>query len=358
MTLISLPVRLFGVHFLACGALLWSVLAGGAAPAPVPMLKLTTELSWESALAGDPLRVGVHLTSPAQKAEALAQLQQREQGETNGTPLSISAIVADNWRSRIVFSLFRVNAQGSTTPLLPTSNWNEFARSNLDQQRHWRVLHKAAEWLVPTERVALTEGTYLLQVSWNGEGMGCDALLPSGGILDAKDLVFNVLMPSNDLQRATHMSRLAFQEYHRGNLELAGNHGQEAIRIAPSNLTPEGIDTFFIVASAQARLSNYHAAAETMQSLLRRLPPRHGETADFAATRFGTLAPELLIRQQGQAASPRVLLLASPFYSYQLEHSTNLVTWVPFTTNYLQTNWADVPLQAHEPPSFYRALWR
>jgi hypothetical protein len=60
------------------GVCLCLALAAHAAKADLPQHRLSAELVWDPPYAGDPLRVAVMLTSPAQTAEAFRQLQQRE----------------------------------------------------------------------------------------------------------------------------------------------------------------------------------------------------------------------------------------------------------------------------------------
>lgn len=324
----------------------------------LPALEIGAEFETTSPLAGDPLRVTVHLKSP-NWLQALTLAQMR--GLTND-PEVLPPAVATNWAEGVRLNLYRVEGTSTRQLVLGQEQWPPFLRelttdgAMLDEL----MAARSREWMAAPDMAALREGSYVLTVAWDGRGLVDAASLPVTGLVVGKELEFHVSALTNDIQQATHLRRLAYQEWDTHQDDLARQHGLGAIQLNPGDRSKEGIETYFVVASARLRLQDYLGSAQSVQRLREQFPNLSGtEVGGHAVTYLRALVPELRITPgDGPQAPPRLKILGHPGQTYVLQGSGNLADWTSLSTIVAPSNQFDVtdPTPG-DAPRYYRVLW-
>lgn len=254
--------------------------AGGQERGSLAALAIGAGIRWPQVYAGDPLLVQVRIWSPKERQELYKGALKAEQGQKLGPAAYEPPKVADDWASSVELNLFKVDKAGKRATVLPAQTWG----SSLVKPKTGISLaglglaNRSARWIVPSDDAKLTEGRYVLTVSWKG---GSDAALPPGrDRLSGKELVFEVKSAAADSEKAGHLGRLAYCEFIAGRYEQARANGRQALVLDPDSLLPERIETWFIVANASTSLKDFKAAKETLKALMGKLPPP--ESSDIA----------------------------------------------------------------------------
>ena len=324
-------------------------------------LKISAQLAWDPVYTNDPLRVRIRLTCPQARQALALQLRQAELGLP--TSNIIPPAIATNWQEGVQLSLAYVDTNQVRHEILAPDQWALYLRPILDDPPAFAGLltARSREWLVPGPVAGLAASNYVVTVAWDGSSLADSNLLPAGGVLSGLDLSFAVLAPTNAVEQATHLGRLAFEEYMAGQSAQARADGQLALRLDPKNLDPERVETYFVVAHSALRLNDYLGGADTFQSMMQAYPSAQDEVVETARGRLNLLAPQLRVLAGAETNHAtflfQVLTLANQ--RYLTYGSTNLQNWLPLSTNLGTGDWIDVAdtnawlLNAR----FYRAVW-
>jgi hypothetical protein len=335
-----------------------------AQTATAPLFKISASLTWESPYVGDPLRVRVRLTHPQIRQAAALQMRQIEQGQPVTGSAATPPPVTTNWYEGVSLNLYRVNANNTRQLVLPADQWPPFLRPLLAEPPVFDGLTTARsrEWLIPAVAAGLHAGSYVLTAGWNGTHMTDPGLLPPTGVVAGQELSFTVTTHTDPTAQATHLGRLAYQEYMSGDLAQARAHSQAALRLDPQNRDRERIETHFVAAHAALRMQDYLGSADALQTLVQTYSGLPGdEVVEVANQRLEFLAPRLQVppgASLNQNAFP-LQVLSLPNQHYITYASPNLQTWLPFSTNVGSGTWIDV-LDTNRPMAgqrFYRSIW-
>ena len=175
-----------------------------------------------------------------------------------------------------------------------------------------------------------------------------------------KEPRFTVDKPTNDVQQAIHLRRVAYQEWDTDQNELARQHGLAAISLDPQNSSREGLETYFVVASANLRLTNYLGAAQTIQGMRDRLPSlSKTEISAHTENYLKALVPELRISRPSGSIGPFGLqILGHPGQTYELQASSDMAQWT--TLQILNSSANQIELTPPDPGTsrrYYRLRW-
>lgn len=348
---------------------------GGGSPAPRPLdltgrtwisifggppdpLRLTTGLEWEAPLAGDPLRLTVRLSSPlASDTWEIGYLR----GDTNPPPAAPA--ISANWLSGLQLELARIETNGTRTTILAPADWTAHLRATETDPAVFDEIVgvREREFMVSPAAARLQPGNYVLTASWRGTGLVDASLLPQGGVVTASEIRLTVTEPVSDAQRAVQLRRLAYRAWDAGQNAAAKQFGMDAIRLDPTNTSPEAIQTHFVVASTALRggdLFGSAAALETLRAVAETGAPSSELTRRIDQLR-AALLPEVHLTQPGFGAAPtRMELLGHVGQTYRLEASDDLRTWTSLQTVTAQTNRFEVT----SPPAtgdrkYFRVVW-
>ncbi len=256
--------------------------AGGQEKATAAVLAIGAEMRWQPVYAGDPLAVVVRIWSPRERQELYKQTLKAEQGQAPTTSDFVPPKIANDWASSVALGLFKIDQARKRVSVLPAGAWEPYRvkpETGLLSLADLGLASPSAAWVVSPDAVKLTEGQYLLTVSWQGSVTGAGSR-PGGSELKGQELFFEVKPVTSDSERADHLGRLAYFEYRMGNCEQARRDGKEAVAFDPENLFPERIETWFIIANASIGLKDFRSAKEILTALLAKLPPP--ETSDIA----------------------------------------------------------------------------
>lgn len=246
---------------------------------PAPVIKMTADLIWEDVYIGDPVRVRVRLSSPRAMQEAHRAALKIEQGKSQTAPTFVPPqISSSQWPSRVLFHLFKIRPDGLREAVLANIDWKTFLatskRTLAPSDIRLGVRSLVQEWIVsPDVFRQLDEGQYVLEIAWVGKDIVDGTLLDTEGKLKAAALAFDIMSPTNDVQRAAHAERLAYYEFQQGKYKEAREHGREALRLDPSSFSPQRVYTYLFIAGASIALGDTTAAEATYRDLLKRLPP-------------------------------------------------------------------------------------
>ncbi len=231
-----------------------------------PALALALELAGEPQYEGDPLLLTVRVQSPRFQQEAYLALLARESGQAASAPTPAWKQVPPAWPHQLAFAVFRVGGNGERQPLRGAFEWNDFLLdSNLGPVPSPLGVPRG-EWLIPPESLDLAAGKYVLQVRWNGTGIGTDGMV-------AGELGFEVKSAQSDSEQAAHDRRLAAMYYKQRKFDRARTLGEEALGKDPAAFTPDVVETYLLVADSCLAARDVAAALETLRKLQPRLLP-------------------------------------------------------------------------------------
>jgi tetratricopeptide (TPR) repeat protein len=262
--------------------------AGGQEKGTAAVLAIRAEMRWQPVYAGDPLVVSVRIWSPRERQELYKQTLKAEQGQASTPSDFAPPKIPNDWASSVALGLFKIDQAGKRVSVLPPGAWEPYRvkpETGLLSLADLGLANPSAGWIVSPDAAKLTEGQYVLTVTWKGSVTGA-GLRPGGSELKGKDLFFDVKPLTSDFERAGHLGRLAYYEYMAASYEQARRDGQEAVALDPENLFPERIETWFIIANASIALQDFKSARETLTALLAKLPPPKTSDIALAAKRL------------------------------------------------------------------------
>jgi hypothetical protein len=255
-----------------------------------------------------------------------------------------------------------MEANNTRSLVLGETQWMPFLRDLASDAGIWdaHVTVRTREWMAPGSTIKLEAGDYALMVNWDGRGRADPSWLPTNSIVAGQELRFSVQVATNDGQRAAHLRRVAFQEWDSNQDQLARQHGLEAISLDAQNQSRDAIETYFVVASANLRLTNYLSAAQTILGMRSQFPRLSGTETDFHSQNYlKAIVPELRL---GNGASSegrlRLNILGHPGQLYELQTSTDMEQWTAPQTFTSTNNQLDVtPPDSGSSRRYYRIHW-
>lgn len=259
--------------------------AGGQEQGAAAVLAIGAEMQWQPVYAGDPLAVVVRIWSPRERQELYKQTLKAEQGQELTPSDFVAPKIADDWASSVALDLFRVDQASKRVSVLPAGAWEPYRikpETNSLSLADLGLASHSARWVISPDAAKLTEGQYVLMVSWKGSVTGAGSR-PGGSELKGEELFFDVKPLTSVPERAGHLGRLAYCEYRMGSYEQARRDGKQAVTLDPENLFPERIETWFIIANASIALEDFKSARETLTALLAKLPPPKASDIALAA---------------------------------------------------------------------------
>lgn len=259
--------------------------AGGQEKTTAAVLAIGAEMRWQPVYAGDPPAVVVRIWSPRERQELYKQTLKAEQGQAPTTSDFVPPKIANDWASSVALGLFKIDQAGKRVSVLPAGAWELYRvkpEIGLLSLADLGLTSPSAAWIVSPEAVKLTEGQYVLMVSWKGSINGAGSR-SGGSELKGEELFFDVKPVTSNAEKAGHQGRMAYFEYRMGNYEQARRDGKEAVTLDPENLFPERIETWFIIANASIGLKDFKSAKETLTALLAKLPPPAASDIALAA---------------------------------------------------------------------------
>ena len=320
-----------------------------------PSLALSTELIWDDLLAGDPLRIEIHLSCPAYQAALL-------ESQRSGQPISTNVFrptIQTNWHENLFFTLYSL-VNGNYTQVLDSREWKECVRPEAVSPSSFgqKILTQSREWLLPADRIKLQPGEYVLNVSWDGDGMVEKSALPANGFLSAAEVRFQVVAPANTLQKATQEHRLAFDAYVSGDYGKALDHAALALGQSDARQVLQTEGTHMLAANAALKLQDYLTAVAVLQdAALDGL----GEPAAAALSLRRALTPEIVLNPEtGQSIPRRLTVVALPGQNYEVQSSPDLMQWTTVDRRLSTTNRYDIldTSSTGARHRFYRVAWR
>jgi hypothetical protein len=319
-----------------------------------PPLQLLVELVWPDVLAGDPLRVQVTLASAAYQQALLKAMQTGEPvppGLLQPTPVA-------HWQEGVILTLWR-HDPGRWTEVLAREAWRPHLRpqSFSPQDLGKKPVAVSREWLAAPASLNLVPGDYSLSVLWDGDGLVEEQALVNGDYVTAPTLSFTVQPIAHEVQRAIQGHRRAFHAYTVGAMAEAWEIAQGALAITDARgvLCVEG--TPILAANAAVRLQRHREAASLLQGME---PWQQGEPGLMAQTFRQVLAPEIALSPTTlQTGHPRLTLNVLPDQTYEVQSSSDLVTWVTLDQRHTDIPRYEVTDASAPPgvPHFYRAVW-
>ena len=231
--------------------------------APAAGLALEVRPVWPTVYAGGPFAVRARITSPRAQQDSYRELLALEEGAKPRTSTFKAPSVREGWAEKVVFTVKRVQPDGSTRPVLEGLDWTACLVLLAEDQGPDPAGAGTGprEWNVGPEAAPLAEGDYRLQASWKGPE----------GTLTASETRFTVKPAATWDEKAEHARRLAKFEFGRGRYQEALAQATAVINADPP-FTPEIAETFMIAAASQAGLKNWRAAADTYKKLIAWLP--------------------------------------------------------------------------------------
>jgi hypothetical protein len=326
--------------------------------ADLPAFEVGAELEWAPQLTGDPLRLAVTLRSPRwSQALILAQMQ-----GVSPDPALAPPTVGTNWVDGVRLTLYRIDTNASRQLLLGPDQWRPFLRDPASGSALFDTLlatHRR-EWMTVPASAALQAGSYVLTVAWDGRGLAEAALLPADGSVTGQEVAFAVQAPATDIQRASHLRRMAFQEWDTHQDDLARQHGLEAMALDPQNQSRDAVETHFVVASANLRQGDILEAAQAIQNLRQQLPTNEQtEIAEQARAYLQALVPELRIVNGPTPGSPvKLEIQGHPGQKYVVQAADKLAAWKDLQTVVAPASRFEVlDPAAGSGQRYYRILW-
>lgn len=320
----------------------------------VPAFSFEIELVGQPAYEGDPLRLRVRLSQPAyqqQMERYLAGLT--DVLPTNATPEGLAA----TWTERM-WSLCLVRMDTSELVLWDDA-WKPYRQclSNELACLDTSLPVWSCEYLVPGATAGLTAGRYLLTGCWDGRGIN-GAPPTTESMVWAPDLMFAVVAPSNVVQAADHVGRLAYEADVYGRPEEALSLGQEALARDGSGSSGERSDTYALVAGLAFDQHQYGLALQTLESW-------SGNSSDPDAARLlgiqeAAMAPRLGIGAGAAGQPVTVDIFGWPDQMVVTEQSSDLIHWGPLSSNQIGSEaWFElsVPVTNALDRCAYRAVW-
>jgi tetratricopeptide (TPR) repeat protein len=258
--------------------------AGGQEKGTAAVLAIGAEMRWQPVYVGDPLAVQVRIWSPRERQELYKKTLKTEQGQAPAASDFVPPKIADSWASLVALNLFKIDPAGKRISVLPAGAWEPYRvkpETGLSLAE-LGLASPSAAWVVSPDAAKLTEGQYILTVSWKGSPPDAGSRAGNNE-LKGEDLFFDVKSLTSDAEKAGHLGRLAYFEYRMGNYEQARRDGKAAVALDPENLFPERIETWFITANASIGLKDFKSAKETLTALLAKLPPPAASDIALAA---------------------------------------------------------------------------
>jgi hypothetical protein len=213
------------------------------------------------------------------------------------------------------------------------------------------------EWLAPSEILKLQPGEYVLNVSWDGEGMVEDSALPANGFLSAAEARFQVTALTNAPQKAVQEHRLAFEAFVSGDYRKALDHAVLAMGQSNARQVLHTEGTHLLAANAAMKLQDYRTAVVVLQDAA---PDGIGEPAETVRNLRRVLAPEIFLGPDpGRTFPRRLTVVALPGQDYEVQSSPDLRQWTTLDRRLSTANRYEV-LDANgtgEHQRFYRVAW-
>ncbi len=329
------------------------------ATATAPSFQVTTDVVWEPVLAGDPLRIVVRLNAPS-ATEAWTQALHQEQH--NGPP-TLPAI-ASGWWNGLRLELFRLGTNGARTSVLAPDRWAAYSRTVSDPSTgiEQRLGSWTREFLTDPAVSGLEPGNYTLRVQWDGHGLATLAAPASGSATTGTEIAFRVAAAADDVTRARHLERLAFQAWDQKRWESARDLAQQATLLTPGAADPEAVDNQFVLASASVGLKDYLGAAKSLTtfalSSAGRVTPEVQRQARFL---LDALVPSVEVQQPPSAAAgSRLLIRGHAGQTYELQVSPDLRAWTTAdrrSSSVMPYVVDDKTVSGEPGKRFYRVLW-
>jgi hypothetical protein len=324
----------------------------------LPALKLATTLLWNDPLAGDPLRVQVRMSFPrVEQAARLARL-----GITNDPPVPVPA-VATNWQDGVDLYLYR-KAGGKSQPVFTNTQWAATLRPLVFDPAAlgWKASARSREFLVSPSALNLEPGKYQLVMWYYGYNFVDEATMDQDHNQTLNYFDFEVVSPTNDVQQARHLQRLAFQEFVSGQYEAARGHARQARQLRPDGTDVDDHQNALLLLNAGLALEDYRATAGQLQELLPAGGNPNlgdGELRELFERYQRLLLPSLRW-DRGASAPPDTLLLTGlTGQRYTVQTSVDLTHWTDLRTVMLEA--AEVPVALGGTPqpqaSYYRVIW-
>ncbi|MCC7374424.1 MAG: hypothetical protein IT581_07195 [Verrucomicrobiales bacterium] len=320
----------------------------------LPVLQLSCRLLWEEALAGDPLRVEVTLSSAAYQ-------QAMHKAALTGAavpPGLLYPTVATNWHEGLDLTLW-YRDQGGWKEVLARDAWKPHLRPQLFSPSAFgrKPVAVAREWVASASGLKLIPGEYSLSVLWDGDGLVEAQALGNDSYVDARTVDFTVHAVTNEIQRGVQGHRLAYHAFAVGDMDQAWKFAVAALAIpgAREVLVAEG--TPVLAANAAVELGRYREAAALLQSTE---PWQQGEPGLIAQEFRQVLSPEItLLPLSIPGEPPRIVMNVLPGQVYDVQSSSDLVTWVTIDHRQTDTNRYEVTDLDADPgiSRFYRAVW-
>lgn len=325
----------------------------------LPALKLATTLLWNDPFAGDPLRVQVRMSFPrVEQAARLARL-----GITNDPPVP-QPVVATNWQEGIELYLSRYDDSGKSYPVFTNTQWAATLRPLLfnPDALGWKAAARSREFLVPPSALTLEPGKYQLVLWYYGYRFVDEATMDQDHNQTFNYFDFEVVAPTNNVQQARHLQRLAFQEFVGGQYETARGHALQARQLLPDGTDVDDHQNALLLLNAGLALEDYRGTAGQLQELLPAGGNPNlgdGELLHRFERYQAALLPSLRWDRSASAPPGALLLTGLTGQRYTVQTSTDLTRWTDLRTVTLEA--AEMPVALGGGPlpqaSYYRVIW-
>lgn len=325
----------------------------------LPAIKLATTLLWDDPFAGDPLRVQVRMSFPqVEQAARLARL-----GITNDPPVP-QPVVATNWQEGIELYLYRYDGSGESQPVFTNTQWTATLRPLVFDPAAlgWKASARAREFLVPPSALNLEPGKYQLVMWYYGYRFVDEATMDQDHNQTFNYFDFEVTAPTNDVQQARHLQRLAFQEFVGGQYETARGYALQARQLRPDGTDVDDHQNALLLLNAGLALEDFRGTASQLQELLPAgVNPNLGDGELLGRfERYQAALLPSLRWDRGASTPPGTLLLTGlTGQRYTVQTSADLTHWTDLRTVTLEA--AEVPVAFGGTPqsqaSFYRVIW-
>lgn len=164
--------------------------ASGQEQGAAAVLAVGTEMRWQPVYAGDPLMVEVRIWSPRERQELYKQTLKAEQGLALTPSDFVPPKIPNDWASSVALGLFRIDQAGKRVSMLPPGAWEPYRvklEAGLLSLADLGLTSPSAGWIVSPDAAQLTEGQYVLTVSWKGRVTGAGSR-PEGIELKGEEL--------------------------------------------------------------------------------------------------------------------------------------------------------------------------
>lgn len=325
----------------------------------LPAFKLATTLLWSGPFAGDPLRVQVRMSFPrVEQAARLARL-----GITNDPPVP-TPVVATNWQDGVALYLYRKDESGKSLLVFTNTQWAATLRPVLFDPAAlgWRTSARSREYLVAPSALKLEPGKYQVTMWYHGYGLVDEATMEQDHNQTLNYFDFEVVAPTNDVQQARHLQRLAYQEFVSGQYAAARGHALQARQLQPAGTELDDQQNALLLLNAGLALEDYHGTASNLQEIF---PVGGNPNLEDGELRerfeqYRSLFLPSLRWERAAAAPPGTLLLTGlAGQRYTVQTSADLTHWADLQTVTSQGGEVAIPLSVtpNPPAAYYRVLW-